>query len=153
MSLKTRLVHALGRRMFERPAQRLALAEHAAALRDSGETTLRTLGAQRPTPRHLAKLRHVIGIERWGQRRLRVLLGEPFVAEGHRPYLPPEDRSWEALLEEFRETREETVRLADSLRDRTSAGRVAHDQFGELSARGWLRYLKGHAEFETRRLR
>jgi len=43
----------------------------------------------------------VIGIERWGQRRLRMLLGEPPVSDEYDSYRPGEDLSMPALRDAF----------------------------------------------------
>jgi hypothetical protein len=153
MSLKQSVSMLAGRLMFEKPAQKLSLAEHASGLRRSGDELVARLAAARGGPRQEAKLRHVIGIERWGQARLRVLLGEPFVAGGHRPYLPAEGASWEQLVSDFTAMRAETVAIAERLAAAKPARAVNHNQFGELSAAGWLRYLHGHAVRELRSVR
>lgn len=153
MALKQRLYQLAGKLYFERPAQKLPLRDHARSLRSSGDTILSRLQGVQPTEKHRDVLRHVIGIERWGQRRLRAFLGEPFVLDAHHPYKPTPEASWDELLREFASTREETVRLATGFTDCNTVGVVPHNDFGELSARGWLRYLRGHAEVETRKLR
>ena len=153
MSLKDALLRLVGRHYFERPARKRSLPEHAEALRRSGDALRQRLSELRPDARAHERLRHVIGIERWGQRRLAVLRGEPLVMDGHRAYQPAADASWEELLEAFADTRADTVRLADQLAAAEPAGLVPHNQFGDLSARGWLRYLDGHARVEARRLK
>src|SRR5688572_27295529 len=93
---------------FEKPARKQTLAEHLVELRRSGadlEARLSAFQGDRKTE----QLRHVIGIERWGQSRLRVLIGQPFVPGGHRPYLPRDGLSWDELVREFAATRAETV--------------------------------------------
>lgn len=151
MSLKQRLFRFAGQRFFERPAQKLTFQEHVDALRTSGEELRRVLAELPGSERQRQLLRHVIGIERWGQRRLQVFRGEPFVLDGHQPYKPAENASWEELRGEFASTREATLRVAEELNDCSASGLVPHNDFGELSARGWLRYLNGHAEREMKR--
>lgn len=153
MSLKQRLFHLGAKLYFERPAQKLPFQDHVAKLRSSGAEVQSRLRSAQPTDQHRQVLRHVIGIERWGQRRIRTFLGEPFVMDAHHPYLPPADTSWDDLVGEFARVRGETVGLAEALSDCNAGGRVPHNQFGEMSARGWLQYLRGHAEVETRRFR
>ena len=102
---------------FERPAGKRSLAAHAEALRQSGQEIDHRLAALTPTPAHHEGLRHVVGIERWGQRRLRVFLGEPLVMDGHHPYKPDAAADWAALRRAFDETRAETIRLAGRLAD------------------------------------
>jgi hypothetical protein len=152
MGLKERLWHLAGRLYFERPAHRYTVAEHAERLRRSGEKLAARLAAAAGTPKHREKLRHVVAIERWGQRRLKVFVGEPFVLDRHHPYTPP-DAGWEQLRRDFDATRAETVALAERLSSPEPATHVRHNQFGELSARGWLRYITGHAHVELRKLK
>lgn len=152
MGLKEKIFALAGRLYFDKPAQKRTLAEHAESLRQAGEDLTARLTVSRGGDALARQLRHVIGIERWGQQRLRVLLGEPFVAGGHRPHLPPESTPWDALVEEFARTRAETVAIAERLAAESPARGVAHDQFGALSARGWLRYLDGHAARELRKV-
>ena len=153
MALRQRVLGLVGRLYFDRPARKLPLRDHAQRLRTSGEAVQERLRGMQPTERHREVLRHVVGIERWGQRRLRSFLGEPFVLDGHGPYRPASGASWEELLGEFADTRAETVRMASGFTDCNTVGTVPHNDFGELSVRGWLAYLRGHAEVETKRLR
>ena len=150
MGLKDRLSHFAGRVYFDKPALRQSLAEHAAALRESGEEINAGLAGAAGNEKQRARLRHVIGIERWGQSRLRVFLGDAFISAGHRPHLPPDSASWDELVREFGEMRAETVALAERLAAEQPTTTVSHNQFGELSAHGWLRYVNGHALRELR---
>lgn len=154
MGLKQTLTRLIGRQVFGRPAQKRTYAEHAADLRKDGEQTRERLAAATArTPKHHDTLRHLIGIERWGQRRLRTLLGEPLEMDGHHPYKPPADADWTALSTDFGTTRADTMRLADELARANPAGTVPHNAFGPLNARGWLRYLRMHAKMESKRLK
>jgi hypothetical protein len=153
MALKDAVSHLAARLFFERPARKLTIAEHKAELKRSGDAIqarLATVQSQHP---YRERLQHVIGIERWGQRRLRVLLGEPFIQDTHQLYKPPANESWEKLVQGFARTRAETIALAGQLAERDSQGVVSHNQFGGLSARAWLRYLNGHATRELRKLK
>jgi uncharacterized damage-inducible protein DinB len=102
-----------------------------------------------------ATLRHIVGIERWGQRRLAVFEGQALDPSGHHPHLPAEDASLDELRNAFAETRAATVEQARRLaaEGATDAQRVPHPDLGELSVGGWLAYLDGHARIEARRLR
>lgn len=94
---------------------------------------------------------HVIGIERWGTHRLRVLLGEPLVMDEYDGYAPSKELSMGELAEEFTKTRTETLALIRELQanginlDQT----VKHNEVGDLSLRGWLFYLENHMGRET----
>jgi hypothetical protein len=97
----------------------------------------------------------VIGIERWGQQRLRVALGDaPFTPDAYGGYRPDVARGVEALVDELLATRAETVAIGRRLAAEGKAEMVvAHNSIGPLSALGWLRYLRLHADLESRRVR
>ena len=145
MGLKESLSHFMGRAYFDKPARKLSLAQHAAELRRSGDDIRARLARAEGNEKQRAKLRHVIGIEKWGQSRLRVFFGDPFASAGHRTHLPPEGAPWSELVRGFGEMRGETVAIAERLAAENPATTVSHNQFGELSAHGWLRYVNGHA--------
>lgn len=140
--------------LLVRPGRKRSYTEWAQKLGQDGETILQRL-APKQTPKASATVRHMIGIERWGQRRLRVALGEPVIHDEYDGYQPEAAADWATLLETFRTTRQETVRLTQQLA--TSPGSdqvlVPHNQFGPLPVRAWLRYLDTHANFESRRIR
>ncbi len=98
--------------------------------------------------------RHIIGIERWGQARLRALSGkDEVVSGGHRPYRPDAELSLPQLRELASLTRAQTSQLARQFETTPPQEKVDHDGLGPLSARAWLRYLNLHADLESRRLR
>jgi glutaredoxin-like protein len=118
--------------------------EHAGARLDA-----HTAGAP-DTPANREALAHCVGIERWGQRRLRVGLGEPLVMDDHRPYRPGTEHGVAQLSTAMTETRAATVALA---RDLAAAGAdpgttVRHNDLGDLTLAGWLAYLEQHASRE-----
>lgn len=98
---------------------------------------------------------HVIGIERWGAHRLRVLLGEPLVLDEYDGYAPSETLSMSELAEEFKQTRAATLALIRELQSKgiDLSQTVQHNEVGDLSARGWLFYLENHMGRETTLLR
>ena len=100
-------------------------------------------------------LSHIIGIERWGQSRLRVFLGEPFTQDEYNGYRPARDVPWDELVGQFSATRSETIALARALDEALIAPdkTVLHNQLGPLSARAWLRYLQTHASREILQVR
>lgn len=132
----------------ERPARRAGaerLAERLAA----------RFAAATEEAKAAATLRHVIGIERWGQRRLRVALGEaPFERDEHHGYKPAEGLPLTTLVDELRDTRAETVALGQRVATEGRSGvTVEHNAMGPLTAAGWLRYLQLHGDLESRRVR
>lgn len=152
MGLKDRIYQWAGQRFIERPASRMSVVDLAAALSASGDEVRGRLAKVGASPRNVARLRHIIGIERWGQRRLRTFLGEPPVTDGHHPYKPTETE-WGALLTEFASARADTVALAAELTTADPRATVPHNQYGPFTARGWLRYLNGHARMEAKLMR
>lgn len=139
--------------MVERPGRKVPLAAWAQKLAESGEA-ISTRVATVQTPQAATVLRHITGIERWGQRRLQVALGEPLLQDEYDGYQPA-TADLATLREEFRTTRQATVALAQKL---AAAGvsdqvKIRHNQFGPISVRGWLSYLNTHATFESKRIR
>lgn len=139
---------------LERPAQKLTLTDHADRLAAAGEKLRRQFAAARGTDTNRAILRHIIGIERWGQRRLQVALGEPLIMDEYDNYCPDEATEWNALRIEFDDTRQATLvvieELVETPPDETLT--VPHNQYGKLSVYGWLHYLRTHANLEAKRL-
>ena len=152
MGLKDRIYQWAGQRFIERPASRMSVVDLAAALSATGDEVRARLAKVGASPRNVARLRHIIGIERWGQRRLRVFLGEPPATDGHHPYKPTETE-WGALLTEFASARADTVALAAELTTVDHRETVPHNQYGPFTVRGWLRYLQRHARMESNLLR
>lgn len=137
-----------------RPARKHSLSEWAQKLTQDGEAIVQRVAAK-ATPQASATLRHIIGIERWGQRRLQVALGAAPVEDEYDGYQPNDTDDWATLLDAFRTTRQATVALAQQLAaaGATDQVTVAHNQFGALPVRAWLRYLDMHANLESKRIR
>ncbi len=152
MGLKDSLLKGFGKLFFERPGRKRSFDELAQELDRSSTQIVERLAGVSPRPEDHTRLRHIIGIERWGQRRLRVFLGEPFVMDGHHPYKPAETLDWPALLDVFKETRAQTLAMIDALSEPNPEGvaSVAHNEFGGFSTKGWLKYLNGHATSEAK---
>jgi hypothetical protein len=141
--------------IIERPAAKKTLAAWGEQLDTKGEIFLQRLAKLPHRDNNREMLSHIIGIEKWGQSRLKVALGEPFKHETSDGYRPPKNHSWEMLKAEFKATRRSTVALAQKL-DTSRVDhslRIKHDQYGELSLAGWLRYLDMHANSEGKRLK
>ena len=136
--------------ILERPVRNIPSAEMAKQLQSSGEQFMTKLAACPDTAQNRTRLSHLIGIERWGQQRLKVALGrETFVQDEYDGYRPAETLGWEELKEGFRETRRETVVLAVDVQAHDKQDqKVAHNMFGEISTRAWLKYLMRHARLE-----
>jgi DinB superfamily len=153
MTLKERLTKLVVYFVLEQPARRQGLAKLTQTLNDSGEALHRDLERIEDTDSNRDHLRHIIAIEAWGQRRLKVALGERFVQDESHAYKPSSTASWEELKDRFTATRAETLTLAEAFK-RTDVKQTApHNQFGPLSVLAWLRYLENHARLEGKRLR
>ena len=144
---------AISQVLIEFPARRMGFDRLIARLEKSALAIEKRGSKLRGRPNECEVLAHVIGIERWGQRRLRVALGEGLALEEYDTYRP-EQQKWESLLSLFLSTRQDTVSLSKSLR---MAGvdptvKIVHNQFGRLSVLGWLSYLNLHASLEILRL-
>lgn len=152
---KDRLRGVLVQQLVERPAGRSSYADLGTALERGGAQLAGRLERAPDTEASREVARHIIGIERWGQARLRSLAGGPgFVRDEHRPYRPPQDASLSELRDLLSLTRAQTVALAQQLEQQPppEGARVPHNALGDLSAKGWLRYLTTHASLESRRL-
>ena len=139
--------------ILEAPARRAGIDRLIKTLEKSGQAIEQSAARTSARPSNFDTLAHIIGIERWGQRRMRVALGEPLALEEYDGYRP-EEKNWLALREQFRTTRQETISLCKSLR---MAGvdpstRVPHNQFGEITLLGWLLYLTQHAKIESMKI-
>lgn len=137
-----------------RPGRKRSLTEWAQKLAQDGEAIVQRIAAKQ-TPQASTTLRHIIGIERWGQRRLQAALNEPFVQDEYDGYQPGAADDWATLLDAFRTTRQATVALAQQLAATgiTDQVVVPHNQFGPLPVRAWLSYLNTHANLESKRIR
>ncbi|MER2600009.1 MAG: hypothetical protein ABTQ73_10860 [Caldilineales bacterium] len=150
MSVRSALVNTF----LSRPFNGLSAEQIAQQLELSGRTLERTFAAAKDSPHNCALLSHIIGIERWGQSRLRVALGAPLLRDEYDGYRPPREANWLTLQTAFTTTRSETVALTRQLATALMQDvKVAHNQFGPLHLRVWLRYLNLHANLEAKKLR
>lgn len=141
--------------ILERPGGRWTMSAWGEKLQANGESISQRLEKYPDSEQNRRVLSHVIGIELWGQSRLRVGLGEPFKDEEYNNYRPSRSRSWEQLKAEFGMTRKRTVALAQALDDNqvNQFMRVIHNRYGEITLGAWLRYLDMHANLETKKIK
>lgn len=155
MGVLQRLIGAMLRPRVRGKARGRGFLDLARQLRESGELVGKRFLLARDTAGNREAINHIVGIERWGQRRLRVALGEPFESDRYYGYRLPEDAELRALQEAFIRTREGTVKLAEAL-DKADLGpsvTVRHNHLGELTPIEWLAYLDDHAWRERIRVR
>lgn len=155
MSIIGRVIGSILRPILERQAKGRSAQGFADALGHSGVAVAQRLQNAPDTPHNWEVANHIVGIERWGQRRLRVALGEPLVIDPYRGYRLPESTDYGTLQRAFGDTRRDTVALARELgfSDPKLQVKVRHNDIGELSVGGWLAYLEGHARRESTRLK
>ena len=155
MTIKATIVGAIASLILERPARKKTVAEFAASLEEAGRAIAARAAKAADTPGNREQLAHIAGIERWGQQRLRVFLGEAYVQDEYDGYRPAADLNYAQLQDFFRATRAETVQLAQRIAAAKvpDAATVSHNFMGKLSARAWLRYLEMHANTESKRIR
>jgi hypothetical protein len=146
------LMHWVAQLVFERPVKKLSIAVLTSQLDQSGSKLSEHLKTCTDTQGNRNQLRHLIGIERWGQRRLRVAIGEPFLAEEYDHYCPSSERSWEELKADWDNTRQVTLVITKDFQDGYTQ-KIEHNQYGPLSVKAWLRYLDVHASSEGRRIK
>ncbi len=141
--------------IIKRPARKLTYVDLIARLA-AGDTRIRArIARATPSAGNSSALRHITGIERWSQRRLRTILGAPPTTDEYDGYQPDPATDWPALREEWAATRQETIALtrqiaAAGINDGTKAH---HNSLGDLTAREWLAYLSSHASREALRIR
>jgi hypothetical protein len=140
--------------LIEWPAAGRSYGQLATTLERSGLKLQARLAGAPDAPANRKQLCHIIGLERWGQRRLRSALGEPPAADEMDDYIPPAIPVPD-LVAALAATRTETVVLARQLEARRIPrdATVEHNQFGPLTPRGWLAYLNTHANIEATRVK
>lgn len=139
---------------FERPAQGKNFAQLHAALERSGREIESRLDGKTASAGNVETIRHVVGIERWAQARLRKALeGQRIELDRYAPYRPDDVQDWPGLQAAFRETRAATLELARAFEGHGGNPNVPHNQNPNFSAKGMLGYMQSHAHFESRKLR
>ncbi len=141
--------------VLERPASKSTLEQFAEKLTESGAGIVARAQAAKDSSYASKTMRHITGIERWGQQRLRVFLGTSLVSDEYDGYQPSATLSLAEQCAAFQATRQETVALARELAVSASSAttKVLHNSFGPISARAWLQYLNFHAATESKRMR
>jgi hypothetical protein len=154
MGIKGTLLHGVAGLIIERPAKYKSLEQLAAELTRGGAAIEQRAAAAQDKAKAAAVLRHITGIERWSQSRLRVFLGAPYQRDEYDGYQPGAALELAGQIAAFRETRAETVALISQLQGANLAAETAveHNDFGPLSARGWLGYIGSHASRESTRI-
>lgn len=80
-----------------------------AKLAASGAAVAERMARAADTPGNRDVAAHIIGIERWGARRLRTALGDVALADEYDGYRPGMEQDMAAMAEAFAEAREQTI--------------------------------------------
>lgn len=139
---------------FERPVSKKSYADFEHYFTKSGKEIAQRLSASADSMKNRQQIAHVIGIERWAQRRLRVALGEPLIIDEYDGYAPSAD-NWSDLRHQFDQCRQETISIIQALGKNSVRldTTIKHNQFGLVSIRGWLGYMGTHAKWESKRIK
>ncbi|CAN5777131.1 hypothetical protein BH10CHL1_BH10CHL1_34990 [soil metagenome] len=150
--IKNWAIYKVSALLWERPARKATFAELITKLEQSGQAIMTQASTAADTPANRELLRHISGIERWGQRRLRVFLGKAFIQDEYETYQPAANLNLPQQREFFQKTRQATVELARQLATAklSETATVRHNFFGPMSVRAWLTYLAGHANRESK---
>lgn len=155
MGFKEAFFQGVANLIIERPAKNKSLEQWRDQLSKTGVKIEQRAAAVPDSAKARNVMRHITGIERWGQSRLRVFLGAPYVRDEYDTYRPDATLNLKEQIAAFHETRAETIELVRRLEAAGSAlpAAVEHNDFGPLSARGWLAYLNSHASREITRIK
>ena len=155
MGLRDTFTGAVSGLLLERPFKNKDMAEIAQVLDLAGGRLKHTFAAAKDNPDNRRLLSHIVGIECWGQSRLRVFLGAPFARDEYDGYQPGTDLTLDEQRALWCTTRAETITLVHDLARRNvpADATVVHNDFGPLTARGWLRYMDIHATLESKKIR
>ncbi|PJF29885.1 MAG: DNA-binding protein [Phototrophicales bacterium] len=125
------------------------------AMLETGMKRIEKRAHAAPTDKYHALWTHIIGIEIWSQKKLAIALGEPAGEPEYMPYRPSKDTAWDDLLPLMRQTRAETIALAKRLSQANIAPQMTihHNDWGDLTVKGWLMYIYLHADFEIKKIR
>ena len=141
--------------MVDRSAKNKSLDVLQGQLSESKQTILNKIGVAADNEANREQLSHVIGIERWGQYRLRVLLGEPLKMDEYEGYRPQGAKSLAELAEEFSQTRQATLALGEQITaiPEVATKTIEHNDMGIMSVRSWFQYLDMHGTYELRNVK
>ncbi|MFM7679694.1 MAG: DinB family protein [Roseiflexaceae bacterium] len=154
MTIRARFLHFIAGFVFERPVRRLSADQIRQRLSNGVTTVVAAMRAASDTHTHQRVATHIIGIERWGQARLRELLTRTHTSEEYDHYRPAV-ASMTHLADLMTNTRAETIAVFDQLcaAGITTTQVAHHNMFGAMTLAGWLQYLNAHASLESRKLR
>lgn len=149
------LVGTIMRTVFRFQTANKSFGDLVEGARAGGQTIDSHLAGKPDTQKNRQQMRHIIGIERWGQRRLQTVLGEPPVQDEYDIYQPDEQLTIEELRHEFNSTRAKTLEIINAIQQKgvAESATANHNDMGDVSIKLWVRYLTMHANFESKRVK
>ncbi|MFZ4828777.1 MAG: hypothetical protein ACOYLB_15610 [Phototrophicaceae bacterium] len=145
--------HGIGWLFFQLPVNQSSLDQLIGELkRNKGLVAERIAKAGHTTSNH-GWAAHIIGIEIWCQHKAQGLLDGSDYSGDYDPFRPANDVPYETLKPLFEQTRYQTLALAERLKEVPSDKTVAHNQWGNFNAKGWLNYINKHAGISSLAIR
>lgn len=151
----SRVMRFFGRYVLDKPARANSYEQIHTNFESNTRAVLENIRKANPKEEMNHRLiTHIIGIERWSQTHLREFFGDAPGEHEYDLYRPAQDTAWEALSDLFSETRQQTLALIDQLSTTDPQSTlIEHNTYGDLSAKGWLRYMATHALLESKKLK
>ena len=140
--------------LLKRPLRDVAFIDLLEQCRVNGQQLSQALPEKADNEQNARILSHIIGIEKWGQSRLQVALGEPLRMEDYLVYRPDRSITYPELCAQFPAVRATTIALGQKMLDSdATTHKVPHNQFGDLDGKAWIYYLTIHADREATALK
>ena len=149
----SRIERAIGSLFFQLPSNQLSIDQLINNLQRNKAFVAKRIRIAPPSTSNHGWATHIIGIELWCQNKAQSLLGEPLYAGEYDPLRPANDVPYETLAMLFEQTREQTLALAQTLKQVPFTTTVPHNQWGQLNANGWLNYMGKHAGISSLAIR
>lgn len=156
MSIGKKIMHfVFGTLLLENPSKNKTYEQLIGALEAGQAEVAARAAGKADTPQNRNQFGHIIGIEKWSQRRLKTLQGEPAVQDEYDGYRPDASLNMDALRSEFAQTRQESIAIAKALQAAgvPKTATAQHNDAGDISVGAWLTYITDHANRESRRLK
>ncbi len=143
----------IGWLVFQLPVSRTSLDQLIGELKRNQGVVAERISQWHPTRANHGWATHIIGIEVWCQHKAQGLIDGTDYNEEYDSLRPAPDVPYETLKPLFEQTRDQTLALAEQLKKVAGDKTVAHNQWGDLNAKGWLNYANKHAGISSLAIR